>query len=99
MKPKDLAEECMKNLKTKKISLNLDVDTLEFIDELSKLTNVTRTTTLVSIIGSGMKGIVVSLEKSFKEVQKQNPKSEKLGKLIKNLEKFKQKWKIDTWPV
>jgi hypothetical protein len=99
MKTNNLAEECLKNLKTKKISLNLDVDTLEFIDELSKLTNVTRTTTIMSIIGSGMKEIVISLETSLKKTQKQSPKPEKIEELLKELKKFKQKWHIDDWPV
>ena len=99
MKTNNLAEECLKNLKTKKISLNLDVDTLEFVDELSKLTNVTRTTTIISIIGSGMKSIVVSLETSWKKAQKQSPKPEKIEELLKKLQKFKQKWHIDKWPM
>lgn len=96
---KDLAEDCLKNLKTKKISINLDVDTLEFIDELSKITNTTRTTTIMSIIGCGMKDIVSSLEESLKKAKKESSKPEKVDHLLQKLEKFRKKWNIDKWPV
>ena len=95
----NLAEECLKNLKTKKISIDLDIGTLEFIDEFSKITNTTRTTTIMSIIGHGMKNLVPSLETSVKEYKKNSPKPEKADELLKKLEKFKNKWKIDKWPI
>ena len=93
----NLAEECLKNLKTKKISLNLDVDTLEFIDELSDITNTTRTTTIMSIIGSGMKSVISLSETTWKKAQKESPKPEKIGKLLERLKKFKKKWHVDSW--
>lgn len=96
---KDLAEDCLKNLKTKKISINLDEDTLDFIDELSNITNTTRTTTIMSIIGHGMKEVVNSLEKALEKAKKESSKPEKAEASLKNLEKFRKKWNIDKWPV
>ncbi len=95
----NLAEESLKNLETKKISLNFDVDTLEFIDELSKITNATRTTTIMSVLGFGMKSIVSSLESTWKKVKKDSPKPEKIDELLKQLADFKKKWQINKWPV
>ena len=89
----NLAEESLKNLKTKKISLNFDLDTLEFIDELSKITNTTRTTTIMSIIGSGMKSLVDSLETSWIKMKKEKTYNSKIiDKLLKQLEDFKKKY-------
>ena len=94
----NLAEESLKNLKTKKISLNFDIDTLEFIDDLSKITNTTRTTTIMSILGSGMKSLINSLETNWLKIKKEKKhNSEKVDKLLKQLEDFKKKYHIDKW--
>lgn len=94
----NLAEECLKNFKTKKISLNFDMDTLEFIDDFSKITNTTRTTTIMSIIGFGMKASIESLESSWEKMKKEGKyDKEKIGSLLKKLEKFKKKWKVNKW--
>lgn len=88
----NLAEESLKNLETKKISLNLDVDTLEFIDELSNLTNTTRTTAIMAVIGSGMGSMLDLLETGWKKAQKESPKPEKAGALLTKLDGFRKKW-------
>ena len=92
----NLAEECLKNLKTKKISLNFDVDTIEFIDKLSSILNTTRTTTIMSIIGSGMTSLLVSLETNFEKIKKQkthNPK--KVGRMLKQIGELKKKYNLN----
>ncbi len=92
----NLAEECLKNLKTKKISLNFDVDTIEFIDELSKITNTTRTTTIMSIIGSGMKSLLVYLETSWKKMKSEKTHdSKKIDKLLKQVGELKKKYNLN----
>ncbi len=92
----NLAEESLKNLKTKKVSFNLDVDSLEFIDELSKITNTTITTTIVSLIGSGMKSLLVSLETTWKKMKSQktyDPK--KIDRLLKQVGELKKKYNLN----
>jgi len=92
----NLAEESLKNLKTKKISLNFDVDTLEFIDELSKITNTTRTTAIMSIIGSGMKSLLVSLETTWKKIKSQKTHGpKKIDKLIKQVRDLRKKYSLN----
>ena len=92
----NLAEESLKSLKTKKISLNFDVDTLEFIDELSKIINATRTTTIMSIIGSGMKSFLVDLETAWKKmkVEKTYP-VKKIDGLLKPIDELKRKYNLN----
>ncbi|MBU2616772.1 MAG: hypothetical protein KKB79_02190 [Nanoarchaeota archaeon] len=92
----NLAEKSLENLETKKVSLNFDLDTLEFIDELSKITNTTRTTTIMSIIGSGMKSLLVDLENTWKKMKNQkthNP--EKINKLLKQINELKKKYNLN----
>ena len=92
----NLAEESLKNLKTKKISFNLDLDSLEFIDELSKITNATITTTIVSLIGSGMKSLLVSLEDTWKKMKSEKIyDSEKIDKLLKQVGELKKKYGLN----
>ncbi len=92
----NLAEKSLKNLESKKISFNLDADTIGFIDELSKITNTTRTTTIVSIIGSGMKSLLVSLETSWKKIKSEkthDPK--KIDRLLKQVDELKKKYQLN----
>ena len=92
----DLAKESLKNLKTKKISLNLDVDSFEFIDELSKITNLTRTTVIMSIIGSGMGSLLVSLETTWKKMKSEKTHdSKKIDKLLKQIGELKKKYNLN----
>ena len=93
----NLAEESLKNLKTKKISLNFDVDTLEFIDELSKIINATKTTTIMSIIGFGMKSLLVDLETTWKKIksQKKAHDPKKIDRLLKQVGELKKKYNLN----
>ena len=92
----NLAEESLKNLKTKKISLNLDLDTLGFIDELSGITNTTRTTTIMSILGSGMSSLLVSLETTWNKLKNQKTyDSKKIDNLLKQVDELKRKYNLD----
>jgi len=92
---KDLAEESLKELKTEKISLNLDVDTLKFLDEFSNILNITRTTAIISIIGYGMKSSLDSLISSFENIKKAGKHNrEKVDNSIKKLKELQKKWKI-----
>ncbi len=92
----DLAEESLKNLKTKKISLNLDEDSIEFIDELSNITNLTRTTVIMSMIGSGMKSLLVDLENTWKKMKREkkgNP--QKIDNFLKQTKELKKKYNLN----
>jgi hypothetical protein len=92
----NLAEESLKNLKTEKISLNLDVDTLRFIEELSNITNTTKTTTIVSLIGSGMKSLLDSLETTWKKMKREKTYScVDLDRLLKQVSELKKKYNLN----
>ena len=95
MEKGDLAEKSLKNLETKKVSFNLDAETIKFIDELSKITNTTRTTTVVSLLGSGMYSLLDSLEASWKKMksQKTYPASS-VDKLLKQVSDLRKKYNI-----
>ena len=92
----NLAEKSLENLKSKKVSFNLDVDSIQFIDELSKITRTTRTTTIVSLIGSGMGSLLVSLETTWKKMKREKihaPK--KIDELLKQIGELKKKYHLD----
>ncbi len=92
----NLAEKSLENLESKKISFNLDVDSLEFIDELSKITNTTKTTTIVSLIGSGMKSLLVSLETTWKKMKiEKTGDSKKIDRLLKQVGELKKKYNLN----
>ncbi len=95
MEKGDLAEKSLKNLETKKVSFNLDAETIKFIDELSKITNTTRTTTMVSLLGSGMYSLLDSLEASWKKMkgEKTYPASS-VDKLLKQVSDLRKKYNI-----
>lgn len=92
----NLAEKSLENLETKKVSLNFDLDTLGFIDKLSKITNTTRTTTIMSIIGSGMKSLLVDLEIAWKKMKGEKTRnSEKIDGLLKQIGELKKKYNLN----
>ena len=96
--PIDFAEQSLKDLKTKKVSLNFDKDTLELVDELSTILNTTRTSTIYAIIGWGLKPGIMTLEASWKKMKgKGKHSNSKIDKLLKNIGELKKKWKVDTW--
>jgi arsenate reductase-like glutaredoxin family protein len=91
----NLAEKSLENLESKKISLNLDVDSIKFIEELSNLTNTTRTTAIISLIGAGMPALLNSLETSWKKMKNDKIHSpEKLDKLLKQITSLRKKYNL-----
>jgi len=89
----NLAEESLKELKTKKISLNFDVDTLKFVDEFSEIINATRTTLIMSLIGSGMKSFSDSVIDSFENIKKTGKHNqERVEDSIKKIKALKKKY-------
>jgi len=96
--PIDFAEQSLKDLKTKKVSLNLDKDTLRFVNELSTILNTTRTSTIIAIIGWGLKPGIITLEASWKKMKREGKyDNSKIDKLLKSIGELKKKWKVDTW--
>ena len=99
---KDLTmKEAFENARTKKISHNINEKTLEMIDEMSKITGMTRTQMLDAILFSGVKAQTNFMIKSwevFKKDKKLKAKREKIEELLGKLKKFKEKWTIDSIP-
>jgi len=83
--------------KKRKISLDLDRDLSEFIDELSKLTKSNRTIIIEALIGKGAPILLSEIERTWqglllkgnlKDKEKQNVKF-----LLLELKKSKDSWK------
>ena len=99
---KDLTmKEAFENARTKKISHNINEKTLEMIDEMSKITVMTRTQMLDAILFSGVKAQTNFMIKSwevFKKDRKFENQKVKIEELLGKMKEFKKKWTIDDIP-
>lgn len=89
------------NAKIKKVSFNINEKTLKMIDELKQVYETDRTNALGSIIMSGIKAQTSFTEKMWKKWLKDKEFADRkklLNKKIKEIEKFKKKWKVETIP-
>ena len=82
---------------TKKISLDLNEEHLEIIDELAKLTKTNRTVVIGTLIGQGFSPFFRYLESTWKELLNNknidNKKKTKIQELLKDLKKIEiTKW-------
>ena len=94
-------KKILENVKTKKISHNLNEKTLEMVDELSKITGTTRTQILDAVIISGIKAqtnFIIRHFENFKNDKKSGDKKEKIKELLGKMKEFKKKWTIDIIP-
>ena len=77
-----------------KISLNVNKELLKLIDEISKLTRSNRTLVVESVLVKGMSPFLDYLESTwerFLSEERYNEKKEKLGEILQNLRKIREK--------
>ena len=86
----------------KKISYDISVRMLEMIDELAKISFVTRAQILDAIIFPGTRNQVDFMIKTWKELIKderyKGKPQERIKKVIEDAEKFQDKWKLKEYP-
>ncbi len=88
----DISYTAIEDIKTKKISFNIEIQMLELVDDLAKLTKTNRTTVLTSLVGLGISSYVKSLRESWEKLKKSNPdKKAKIESLLKGLSKIENK--------
>ena len=93
----NITTKAIEDSEKKKISYDISVEMLKMIDELAKITDVTRAQILDAIIFQGAKTQVDYMIKTWKELvkdEKYKEKQEKIKKLVKDTEGFKKKWKL-----
>ena len=61
----DITKMAFGDRKTKKISLNLDEETLDFIDEIAELTKSPRTAVILGSLTGGLEPFLKSLETAW----------------------------------
>jgi hypothetical protein len=88
----DITYTALEEIKTKKISFNIEIQALELVDDLSKLLKSNRTTVLMGLIGLGIPNFMNSLKENWSKLKKSNPeKKTKIDSLLKKLSKVENK--------
>lgn len=79
-----------------KVSMNLRKETLDKIDELSKIFSLNRTLIVESVLAEGIKNYLELMDKGRKQLlnRKETKNKDKLVEMGKRLEKFKEKYSI-----
>jgi len=91
-KTMDISYTALEDIKTKKVSFNMEVQTLELIDDLAKLLKSNRSTVFIGLIGSGIPSYLDSLKKNWEQIKKLNPeKKSRVDELLKGLSKIEEK--------
>lgn len=80
-------------LKTKKISMNIEEEKLQVVDDLAKLMKANRTIVLASIIEAGIPSFFNLMETEWKKLSKDTKKEKKeiATELMKKLQLLKKK--------
>ena len=82
----------LEDVKTKKVSFNIEVQALELIDDLTKLLKSNRTVVLMGLIGLGIPSYTDNLKTKWDKLKKSNPeKKERIDELLKGLSKIEEK--------
>jgi hypothetical protein len=88
----DISHTALEDIKTKKISFNIEIQALEMVDDLAKLLNSNRTTVLMGLIGLGIQSYMDSLKSNWEKLKKSNPdKKLRIDELLKGLSKIEEK--------
>lgn len=92
LNPQDIAKE----IKQKKISINLDEKMTNMIDELAKTLKADRTIMITNLIAHGIHPMVTYLEATWHEIMKKEDNREQIKvieTLLADISSFRKKWK------
>jgi len=79
-------------IKTKKVSFNAEIQSIELADDLAKLLKIKRTTILMTLIGLGLSDYIKYLKENWEKLKKSRPeKVQKINKLLKELSEIEKK--------
>jgi len=79
-------------IRTKKVSINVDIQMLELIDDLQKILKSNRTIVFMSLLGLGVPGFIKSMRADWESARKTNPeRKEKIDALLSELSKIEDK--------
>ena len=88
------------NTENKKVSINLDSQTLKMVDELAKILKADRTIMITNLIGHGIHPMVSYLKNTWSLIKKENVDKEKdsnIERLLSELSDFSKKWKTNKY--
>ena len=75
--------------------MNIDEKTLELVDDLSSLTENSRTVVMLALIGEGIKGFVEELDMTLENLKKDKKRNqEKISGKIEKLKKLREKFEV-----
>jgi len=79
-------------IKTKKVSFNVELQSLELADDLAKLLKTNRTFVLMTLIGLGIPSYIKSMRETWEKTKKSRPeKTKKINELLKELSEIEKK--------
>ena len=86
----------IKSRNLKKVSINLSEETLEKIDELAEILNLTRTLAIEVLVTAGLPKYIAIVESANKKLQSdmKHKTNKKLKIMLDKLQNFKEKWNI-----
>jgi hypothetical protein len=88
----DISNIPLEEIRTKKVSFNIEVQALELTDDLVKLLKSNRTVVLMGLIGLGIPSYIDLLKTNWNKIKKSNPeKKSKIDTLLKELSKIEEK--------
>jgi predicted transcriptional regulator len=91
----DVAKFAFGGRKTKKISMNLDQETLDFIDEIAELTKTTRTMVMLASLTNGLEPFLKNLETGWNTLlsagNMDNAKKKRTMELIAKVQNLRRK--------
>jgi hypothetical protein len=91
-KTMDASITSLEDVKTKKISFNVEIQSLELADNLVKLLKTNRTTVLMTLIGLGIPSYIKNLRENWEKLKKSRPeKVQKINELLKGLSEIEKK--------
>jgi len=91
-KTMDISITPLEDVKTKKVSFNAEVQSLELADDLVKLLKTNRTTVLMTLIGLGIPSYIKTLKEGWEKLKKSRPeKVQRINELLKGLSEIEKK--------
>ena len=79
-------------IKTKKVSFNAEIQSLEVADDLAKILKTNRTFVLMTLIGLGIPIYIKSMKETWEKMKKSRPeKTKRINELLKGLSEIEKK--------